>query len=493
MATTYTNEQLVELELQARNLAAPGALVPLLPPKSSTRGTLLDLALGSSTRSPFGASKHSDWKVDTFVVPAAFPRSLKSGTTSTSNPKGSASQPSGAPATTGRIDASQAFHDLAVNQLHGLRGGKVSIADQQELREQEQLFLAVNRYVNRAAAPSKAAPLLTLVFAHANGFHKETWEPVISDLLDSWDSTLMPIGEIWCLDAVNQGDSAVLNEAVLGTTFDWSDHGRDIANFLISYLPDPLSASSTSSISLPYISTPQNTTLLALDNLSVSPGASYPTRRIFRNRLIVGIGHSLGGGGMAFAATAQPSLFSSIILCDPVLPPPGADRIMSALTKGACVRKETWVSKQDAKEGFLKKAFFRGWNPRSLDLYVELATKHVVDKDGKKHVALKCRAKDEALVFGDLTAGAARRAAGRLALLPSTLPVHFIFAEKGSVVPPSPDRENLLGLIPLATHFTIPGSGHLIVQERPTETAMAIGQQLRKVYGSKGLWGVPKL
>ncbi|SCV72099.1 BQ2448_4793 [Microbotryum intermedium] len=490
MSTTYTNDELIALELQARNLAAPGALVPLLPPKSSTRGTLPDLALGSSTRSPFGPSKHSDWKFETFVVPAAFPRSLKGCTSSSTKAKGSESQSSGAPAATGRIDANLAFHELCMNQLQALRGGKVSITDQQELREQEQLFLAVNRYVNRAAAPSKEAPLLTLVFAHANGFHKETWEPVISDLLDSWDPALMPIGEIWCLDAVNQGDSAVLNEAVL---VDWSDHGRDIANFLISYLPDPLSPSSTSSTNLPYISSPHNTTRLALDNLAVAAGSIYPTWRIFRNRLIVGIGHSLGGGGMAFAATAQPSLFSSIILCDPVLLPPGADRVMSALTKGALVRKETWGSKQEAKEGFLKKAFFRGWDARTLNLYVELATKEVIGKDGKKGVALKCRAKDEALVFGDLTGGAARRAAGRLALLPSTLPVHFIFAEKGSIVPPSPDRENLLQLIPLATHVTIPGSGHLIAQERPTETALVIGQQLRKVYGPVGSKGVTKL
>lgn len=37
---------------------------------------------------------------------------------------------------------------------------------------------------------------------------------------------------------INQGDSAILNEDTLGSTFEWSDNGRDILQFILSYLPD---------------------------------------------------------------------------------------------------------------------------------------------------------------------------------------------------------------------------------------------------------------
>ena len=48
---------------------------------------------------------------------------------------------------------------------------------------------------------------------------------------------------------VNQGDSAILNEHTLGSTFEWSDNGRDILQFILSYLPKGSSKSSQSSSS----------------------------------------------------------------------------------------------------------------------------------------------------------------------------------------------------------------------------------------------------
>jgi hypothetical protein len=44
----------------------------------------------------------------------------------------------------------------------------------------------------------------------------------MADLLDQLDDAQqpqsLPVDEIWALDAINQGDSGVLNEHVLGTT-----------------------------------------------------------------------------------------------------------------------------------------------------------------------------------------------------------------------------------------------------------------------------------
>lgn len=102
---------------------------------------------------------------------------------------------------------------------------------------------------------------------------------------------------------------------------------------------------------------------------------------------------------MAYAATALPSLLSSLIFCDPVLPAPELDRSVVGLTMGALVRREKWASREEAWEGFLSKAFFRSWDERVLGLYVACGVKDVEQKKeaGKKEVALKTRAKDEAV------------------------------------------------------------------------------------------------
>jgi hypothetical protein len=49
------------------------------------------------------------------------------------------------------------------------------------------------------------------------------------------------------LDMVNQGDAAILNQDTLGSTFEWSDNGRDILQFILSYLPESHQKASTSS------------------------------------------------------------------------------------------------------------------------------------------------------------------------------------------------------------------------------------------------------
>lgn len=62
-------------------------------------------------------------------------------------------------------------------------------------------------------------------------------------MIQSWDSSLQgEIEEIWSLDMVNQGESAILNKDALDSAFDWADNGRDILQFVLSYLPE---ASST--------------------------------------------------------------------------------------------------------------------------------------------------------------------------------------------------------------------------------------------------------
>ncbi|KAK4704536.1 hypothetical protein P7C70_g1681, partial [Phenoliferia sp. Uapishka_3] len=463
----------IELEKQVKPLTGP--LVPLLPPIVSSR-QLPTLQLERSD-APFG-TQHPTWQRQTYVVPAAFPRSISGSTAHPDN------QIAGGDAAPQRVDVAEALLKMFVPQSDALKK-EVDVESLEEYQDQEQLFLAVNRYrCTERRTSNKMEPGLTLVFLHANGFHKEIWEPTIADLLEKMKhpefENCRPIEEVWTLDCVNQGDSAILNEAVLGNTFSWADHGRDIINFLLSYIDSPSLRNASSPSGLhPTLSpvTDVDTSLFLLDAAPHPNGPSPASLRLWRNKLIVGIGHSLGGGGTAFAATAIPSIFSSVIFCDPVLPPLGWEKSTSALTGGALIRRDGWASRQDAMEAFLKKAFFRNWDPRVLDRYIVFGLKDVAEG-----VKLKARPRDEALVFGDCMASSARRAHSRLHTIPAALPVHFIFAEEGRSVLEENDILELVAQVKHASFSRVAGAGHLVAQERPKETAEEIASFLRETY-----------
>ena len=60
--------------------------------------------------------------------------------------------------------------------------------------------------------------VLTLVFIHGNGAHKEHWEPTIQRLFENQQAATrgtVRFHDMWSLDMPNQGDSAILNEETL--------------------------------------------------------------------------------------------------------------------------------------------------------------------------------------------------------------------------------------------------------------------------------------
>ncbi|ORY90676.1 Alpha/beta hydrolase family-domain-containing protein [Leucosporidium creatinivorum] len=464
MSTAALREKILSVERTARLKTGP--LVPLLPPKPRSR-QLPPLPPRTSSPSPFG-SHHPKWQLDTFTIPAAFPRTPRN---STKLPAAATKKPTGE-----RDDASAAIVKVYEEQAEA-SWEEVDLNSQKQFDEQQQLYTVVNRYKPQSWRKGEGRGL-TLVFAHANGFHKETWEPTISELLNELETSTepraLPVDEIWSLDAYNQGDSGLVNDAVLGNTHTWADAGRDILNFLISYLPSP-SSSTSSSAELPYI--PSSSSLLALDTSPPSPGAPSPSSRLHRDRLIVGIGHSAGGTAMAFASTGVPSLFSSVILCDPVLPKEDEETSWAMLARGAIARREKWGTREEAKKAFLSKAFFRQWDERVLDAYLETGL-----KDVEGGVALKTKPVNEALPFSDPMAVDSRRACARLSQLPSELPVHFIHSEIGKSILSEEHIAHIAEQAPYATVSRLAGGGHLMVQEDPLGTAKEIAKCLRRDY-----------
>lgn len=83
----------------------------------------------------------------------------------------------------------------------------------------------------------------------------------------------------------------------------------------------------------------------------------------------------------------------------------------------------------------------------------------------------------------DPLASASRRACVRLETLPKSLPAHFIFADKGRSVLSEEWIYHILNrTIPQATFARVKDAGHLIVHEKPVETAELIVAFLEKAH-----------
>ncbi|KAF7978749.1 hypothetical protein HWV62_44766 [Athelia sp. TMB] len=251
------------------------------------------------------------------------------------------------------------------------------------------LWNCVNRYVLRDSARKGQKDLkgngLTLFFAHANGFPKEIWEPSLLYLLADYSGP--EISEIWTWEAVQHGDSYLLNQTQLSGRFDWMDNARDIMNFLVNYLP-PSAAQAELPVHLPRVS-------------RAEAGARQSTG--YTDRTLVVVGHSYGGCSSASVAAHCPALFSSLVLVDPVIGQyvkrTGKNEALYNFVRGALGRREYWASKEEAQRLLQANPFFASWDPAVLRVYVE----HGLVADNAGGVKLKTPGAQEALVFASET------------------------------------------------------------------------------------------
>ena len=105
--------------------------------------------------------------------------------------------------------------------------------------EPEVLWNVVNRFVRKDIGEKHKKGGLTLFLAHANGFHKEvcsrviktknislidtsppsntqTWEPFLREMLSYAQVAGIIIQEVWAFESVQHGDSALLNDNIIG-------------------------------------------------------------------------------------------------------------------------------------------------------------------------------------------------------------------------------------------------------------------------------------
>ncbi|KAH9926152.1 Alpha/beta hydrolase family-domain-containing protein [Fomitopsis serialis] len=354
----------------------PGRLCPHTPrqlvPIDDTADWGASPALPSRPRTFSDAS----WVLSTHIVPAALPRTTPD------------IPPVILPAWTADKGKWKEAVQKTADEIVGVRYKQWN-GELKEPGSRKPLWVCLNRYRRRNLSQEEEAKGVTLLFTHANGFPKEIWEPALLGLLEQRKAShsSYQIAEVWAWEAVNHGDSYLVNEKNLGGIYDWQDNSRDVLQFLLRYLP-----SRASSSELP----------THLPRLSDSIAHERRSRG-FSERTMVGVGHSLGGGTLARAAIAEQALFTSLVLVDPIIRPyPSKGPLLGAatmkLTIGAIQRQSRWASRREAKEKFLSSPFFAAWHPDVLDIYVECG----LTEDPNGGVTLKMPGIHEALTFTEV-------------------------------------------------------------------------------------------
>ncbi|KAG7442917.1 alpha/beta-hydrolase [Guyanagaster necrorhizus] len=412
---------------------------PLIPLDAPPIPTVLP-QLPSQQRSP--AWLPDGWTHTTHIIPAAYPRSSPDAVLPELAFDANSSKSDRQKLTAERLEQLLALREK--ENGHTTRNDKL-------------LWLCFNRYA-RKNTDGKG---LTLFFAHANGFCKEIWETTISSFLSSRSERYL--SEMWVWDAVNQGDSALLNQGKLNSMCHWHDPTRDILNFLLHHIP------SKPSLSLP---THLSRVTSAESTLRKSQG--------FSDRKVVMVGHSFGGAVSTLAALDCPVLFNSLFLVDPVIIKPGSPRSYD-LMRGALTRRDRWKNREEAISQLLSSPFFQRWDPDVVKSYVNFGMYET--EDGQ--VTLKTPSLQEAIMFVDTCTGCyeawVRLYRGEL---DERIEVRWVVPGFGEIELGMPGAtQERVSLRKDASNVLIDGAGHLIAQERPKELAMELSLFLERKYG----------
>ncbi|PIA89593.1 hypothetical protein CB0940_07467 [Cercospora beticola] len=196
--------------------------------------------------------------------------------------------------------------------------------------EEDVLHFVVKQYIP-LDNPNPQPGDVTIIAAHAVGFNKELYEPLWEDLAAQAKRQGWRIRSIWMSDVAWHAESYALNEDLIGNDPGWYDHSRDLANLI---------------------------------NI----------KRAEMPRPIIGLGHSMGGNQITKLAMDHASLFTTLILIDPVIQMRSAEISKEQPRASAAVastyRRQIWPSREEATKSFLKSAFYKIWDRRVLDRWV---------------------------------------------------------------------------------------------------------------------------
>ncbi|MEM7436691.1 MAG: alpha/beta hydrolase [Myxococcota bacterium] len=184
-------------------------------------------------------------------------------------------------------------------------------------------------------------------------------------------------------------------------------------------------------------------------------------------RPVVLAGHSMGGTVSLAVAAHHPDDVASLVLVDPVMPPPWFGWTVVAaravgltpqvpIARAASKRRMDFPSKETAVDNFVGKGAFRTWPREWIEAYVEGGT--IPTDDG---VRLSCAREWESRVFAMATARPFRHV--RKLRCPTTL-----FARQGDGPPlPNASRDAFMRIRPETRLLNLADVSHFMTMERP--------------------------
>ncbi|KAJ1916591.1 hypothetical protein H4219_003710 [Mycoemilia scoparia] len=282
---------------------------------------------------------------------------------------------------------------------------------------------------------------LTLLITHANGFHKELWEPILRRLFErqaSVEANSIDHNVGWwiekaiAIDAQNHGDSALLNKGHLNKdVFYWTEHAKDIQAILGQ----------------------------------IHIGESK----------LVGVGHSFGGSSLLLTEIERPGSFYAIAAIDPTIR--GNLSIVQGIADKARRRKNGWESEQAAREYFLSKDLFAVWDKEILGLHIEHGLYSTVADNAQKMLALKCDPAYEAATFSgwkepiQIIFSRIKEISARVRIINGQV----------SVICPPDHAKKLSSMMKNADFRVVEKTGHLVVMENPVETEKELAAFLDEI------------
>ncbi|KAF5383442.1 hypothetical protein D9757_006089 [Collybiopsis confluens] len=303
---------------------------------------------------------------------------------------------------------------------------------------------------------------LVLMMAHGTGYNKEHWQPTVEHLFDlDRDSERNILREVWAVDVQNHGEAAVLNEDVTRERPEaWSiwDYADAFATLRRDILGSDLSYQENKFVLVAH---------------SASATAAILTTTFFP------------------FPSLHPSTFHSLILIEPAIAPNPSfidparhTPLYRQISKLMASRKDTWLSKDEAKEWMKERIPWGMWDERVLELYVEFGLGK--KKGGEEDVSLRCTRQTETIAYErgirqslpglsqlNLLCTANAHMSGERG---PVLPIHVIWGDIDDLF--SREVKDALEDTEQGRVFTsvrrVADAGHMMVQISPEATAQAL-------------------
>ncbi len=178
------------------------------------------------------------------------------------------------------------------------------------------------------------------------------------------------------------------------------------------------------------------------------------------------VGHSMGATVMAIANAAHGSPAERMVIIEPIFLPEDIYRVKISvdqhpLASKSIKRRNHWESRATAKEYLRSRALFKNWDDEMLDLYV----RHGMVDGPTEGLTLACSPRREASLFmGGMQFDP-------WPLLPKlSCPVLVVEGEE-SENRQFIDLKKAASLMPRGEYISVPGAGHLVPMEKPSQTA----------------------